>query len=169
MTRNFKEQTKISWNENKYKGTLSTEEKQVYKSLTREQKDDAVWKWLNDNPIDLLKEEKRLKEERVKTKQLKIKENNESQKERVAKFFATQGIYNPSKTTIEAFQKQQILANFDNFYHAFGKLTFDMEKQATYNYYMTHQKQNFIQIAQNDKIIKQNEEIIELLKVIANK
>ncbi|EGQ0356637.1 hypothetical protein GH128_01150 [Staphylococcus pseudintermedius] len=98
-----------------------------------------------------------------------MKASKEAQEEKTAKFFATQGIYNPSKTTIEAFQKQQILANFDNFYHAFGKLTFDMEKQATYNYYMTHQKQNFIQIAQNDKIIKQNEEIIELLKVIANK
>ncbi|EJG0136315.1 hypothetical protein C3E47_RS11910 [Staphylococcus pseudintermedius] len=87
----------------------------------------------------------------------------------MTKFFATQGIYNPSNTTIEVFQKQQILANFDKFYHAFGQLTFNTEKQATYNYYMTHQKQNFIQIAQNDKIIKQNEEIIELLKVIANK
>ncbi|PWZ43347.1 hypothetical protein DD862_13815, partial [Staphylococcus pseudintermedius] len=75
MTRNFKEQTKINWNENKYKGTLTTEEKQVYKSLTREQKDNVVWEWLNDNPIDLLKEEKRLKEEQVKTKQLKIKES----------------------------------------------------------------------------------------------
>lgn len=169
MTRNFKEQTKINWNENKYKGTLTTEEKQVYKSLTREQKDNVVWEWLNDNPIDLLKEEKRLKEEQIKTKQLKIKESKEFQKEKITKFFATQGIYNPSNTTIEVFQKQQILANFDKFYHAFGQLTFNMEKQATYNYYMTHQKQNFIQIAQNDKIIKQNEEIIELLKVIANK
>ena len=58
-----------------------------------------------------------------------------------------------------------------------------MEKQATYNYYMSQQKQNFDQIAQldtlikqhndllnqNHKVLQQNDEIIELLKQIANK
>lgn len=34
---------------------------------------------------------------------------------------------------------------------------------------MSQQKQNFIHIAQRDKIIKQNDEIIELLKKIADK
>ncbi|PNZ67487.1 hypothetical protein E2556_00160 [Staphylococcus croceilyticus] len=91
-------------------------------------------------------------------------------------------MYEPSNTTKKAFSKQRITANFDNFYHAFGQITFNMEKQATYNYYMSQQKQNFVQIAQNDtlikqhndllnqnhKILQQNEEIINLLKKISN-
>ena len=84
-------------------------------------------------------------------------------------FFQTQGINNPSNTTIEAFRHQQIFANFDNFYHAVGQFTLNMEKQAQYNYYMSQQKQNFINIAQQDKLIKQNEGIIRLLKIIADK
>jgi len=55
----------------------------------------------------------------------------------------------------KAFDKQSIFANFDNFYHAMGQFTFNMEKQAKYNYYMSQQKQNFIQIAQLDTLIKQ--------------
>ncbi|PTJ01449.1 hypothetical protein BU047_10500 [Staphylococcus simulans] len=84
-------------------------------------------------------------------------------------FFRTQGIPNPTETTIEAFKFQKIFANFDNFYHVMGQFTFNIEKQAQFNYYMSQQKQNFIHIAQRDKIIKQNDEIIELLKKIADK
>ncbi|AIR82689.1 hypothetical protein K4P24_09700 [Staphylococcus epidermidis] len=71
------------------------------------------------------------------------------------KFFKTQGIDEPTETTKKAFDKQSIFANFDNFYHAMGQFTFNMEKQAKYNYYMSQQKQNFIQIAQLDTLIKQ--------------
>ncbi|MFP5164786.1 hypothetical protein U9L70_11400 [Staphylococcus equorum] len=94
-----------------------------------------------------------------------LKSNNQA----LNKFFATQGIYNPSQTTSDAFVKQNIMANFDKFYHALGSFTLNMEKQAMYNYYQTQQNQNFIQIAQNDTLIKQNDEIIDLLKTIANK
>lgn len=100
----------------------------------------------------------------------------DNEKEKLLKFFATQGIYNPNKTTMNALSKQNVMANFDKFYHTIGSLTFNMEKQAMYNYYQTQQNQNFIQIAQNDtsikqqeKIIEQNDEIIELLKIITNK
>ncbi|KAB2193227.1 hypothetical protein JWK42_11480 [Staphylococcus epidermidis] len=99
------------------------------------------------------------------------------------KFFKTQGIDEPTETTKKAFDKQSIFANFDNFYHAMGQFTFNMEKQAKYNYYMSQQKQNFIQIAQldtlikqynnlleqNHKVLQQNDEIISLLKQISNK
>lgn len=103
-------------------------------------------------------------------------EFQKANKESLIKFFTTQGIVNPTDTTMNAFKKQRINANFDNFYHAFGQMTFNMEKQAKYNYYMSQQKQKFIQIAQNDKLIKQqneilfqNDRIIELLEKIANK
>ena len=52
--------------------------------------------------------------------------------------------------------KTKIMANYDNFYHTLGMFTLNMEKQAKYNYYMSQQKQNFIQIAQLDILIKQN-------------
>ena len=101
---------------------------------------------------------------------------SDNEKEKLINFFATQGIYYPSQTTLNAFSKQNIMANFDKFYHAFGTFTLNMENQATYNYYQTQQNQNFIQIAQNDtiikqqeKIVEQNDEIIKLLKIISEK
>ena len=69
---------------------------------------------------------------------------SDNEKEKLINFFATQGIYYPSQTTLNAFSKQNIMANFDKFYHAFGTFTLNMEKQATYNYYQTQQNQNFI-------------------------
>ena len=45
------------------------------------------------------------------------------------KFFKTQGIDEPTETTKKAFDKQSIFANFDNFYHAMGQFTFNMENK----------------------------------------
>ncbi|ARM68337.1 hypothetical protein [Staphylococcus saprophyticus] len=185
----FKEQNKISWNEGKYKKTLSDSDLKIFKSLNRNQKDIVVLQYIKDDPInlssenyiDLIKEasfkhtkekvDSKIKNENHKAKMAKIKEQEikEANYDRLIKFFTTQGIYNPSQTTLDAFNKQNIMANFDKFYHALGTFTLNMEKQAMYNYYQTQQNQNFIQIAQNDTLIKQNDEIIELLKTIANK
>ncbi|WP_270893094.1 hypothetical protein [Staphylococcus saprophyticus] len=92
----------------------------------------------------------------------------EEEKDKLTKFFSTQGIYNPSSTTLNAFSKQDIMANFDRFYHAMGMLTLNMDKQANYNYHRTQQNQNFIQIAQNDTIIKNQEKQIEQNSKIIN-
>ena len=115
--------------------------------------------------------------------QNKIAKSNETEEDKLVRFFNTQGINNPTNATLNAFKKQKIMANYDNFYHTLGMFTLNMEKQAKYNYYMSQQKQNFIQIAQldilikqnndslnqNHEILKQNEQIIELLTQIANK
>lgn len=167
----FKQINKINWNEAKYKQSLNKEELQVFKDLNRKQKEVAVWEWLENRPFNLLnpnhiEEINHILEHESLTV---AQENKEKEYEKLQKFFNTQGIHNPSDTTLEAFKKQQIFANFDNFYHAIGQFTLNMEKQATYNYYMSQQKQNFIQIAQNDQLIKQNEEIIKLLTKIADK
>lgn len=67
--------------------------------------------------------------------------------------------------------------------NSLGTITGNLERQAMFTFYSTQQKQNFIEIAQldtlikqhndllnqNNKIQEQNEEIIELLKQIANK
>ena len=199
----FKDQTKISWNESKYKKSLDKDELKIFKSLSRKEKDYLILFYINEEPVDLSEsdavdilrdrineielEEKQLKrEEEIEASNKKIEKNKENEKkkdEKLIKFFKTQGINEPTSTTKNAFDKQSIFANFDNFYHALGTLTFNMEKQATYNYYMSQQKQNFVQIAQldtlikqhndllnqNNKVLQQNDEIIELLKQIANK
>lgn len=165
--RGFKETNKINWNEGKYKKTLNNDEKRVYKSLTRKQKDTAVIAFVEGHSIDLLQDNLKevLSQEEAKQIGISSKESND----KLINFFNTQGIFNPSETTLEVFKQQKIYANFDNFYHAIGQFTLNMEKQAQYNYYMSQQKQNFIHIAQRDKIIKQNEEIIQLLKEIVDR
>ena len=199
----FKDQTKISWNESKYKKSLDKDELKIFKSLSRKEKDYLILFYINEEPVDLSEsnavdilrdrineielEEKQLKrEEEIKASNKKIEKNKENEKkkdEKLIKFFKTQGINEPTNTTKNAFDKQSIFANFDNFYHALGTLTFNMEKQATYNYYMSQQKQNFVQIAQldtlikqhndllnqNHKVMQQNDEIIELLRRIVEK
>ena len=196
MARGFKEQNKIAWNEGKYKKSLSDSELKVFKSLSRNQKDTVVLQYLKNEPLDLLdentidlinkityqetgevvkskdeviEEKENKKKEKIKSTELKQDKIKKANYDRLIKFFVTQGIYNPSQTTMDAFTKQNIMANFDKFYHALGAFTLNMEKQAMYNYYQTQQNQNFIQIAQNDTLIKQNDEIIQLLKTIANK
>lgn len=217
----FKDQTKISWNESKYKKSLDKNELKIFKSLSRKEKDYLILFYINEEPVDLSEsdaieilrdkineielEDKQLKREKeVEARNMKIEKNkqveekkqiardkqieknkqNEKKKdEKLIKFFKTQGINEPTSTTKNAFDKQSIFANFDNFYHALGQFTFNMEKQATYNYYMSQQKQNFVQIAQLDTLIKQhndllnqnhkvtqqNDEIIELLRRIVEK
>ncbi len=199
----FKDQTKISWNESKYKKSLDKDELKIFKSLSRKEKDYLILFYINEEPVDLSEsdaidilrdrineielEDKQLKkEEEIEASNKKIeknKENEQKKDEKLIRFFKTQGINEPTSTTKNAFDKQSIFANFDNFYHALGTFTFNMEKQATYNYYMSQQKQNFVQIAQldtlikqhndllnqNNKVLQQNDEIIELLKQIANK
>ena len=194
--RSFKEQNKIAWNEAKYKKTLSEYELKVYKSLDRLTKDTLVIEYLKGNTFDILNESSMKKidaltyeankdeiDRKKQKEQNKIAKSNETEEDKLVRFFNTQGINNPTNATLNAFKKQKIMANYDNFYHTLGMFTLNMEKQAKYNYYMSQQKQNFIQIAQLDILIKQNndslnqnhenlkqnEQIIELLTQIANK
>ena len=194
--RSFKEQNKIAWNEAKYKKTLSEDELKVYKSLDRLTKDTLVIEYLKGNTFDILNESSMKKidaltyeankdeiDRKKQKEQNKIAKSNETEEDKLVRFFNTQGINNPTNATLNAFKKQKIMANYDNFYHTLGMFTLNMEKQAKYNYYMSQQKQNFIQIAQldilikqnndslnqNHEILKQNEQIIELLNQIANK
>lgn len=199
----FKDQTKINWHESKYKKSLDRDELKIFKSLTRKEKDYLILFYINKEPVDLSEsdaidilrdrineielEDRQLKREKeIKDSNTKIEKNKQIEKnkdEKLIKFFKTQGINEPTSTTKDAFDKQSIFANFDNFYHALGQFTFNMEKQATYNYYMSQQKQNFVQIAQldtlikqhndllnqNHKVMQQNDEIIELLRRIVEK
>lgn len=91
----------------------------------------------------------------------KAQEKMGKQEDNMKTFFATQGIYNPSEVTKRAFSNQSIMANFNKFYNGIGMLTLNQEKQAHFNYYDVQQRQNFINVAQQDEIIKQNDKLIE--------
>lgn len=99
-------------------------------------------------------------EHQMKKDSVRMETQEQYQDEKLTSFFKTQGINKPSKTTLDAFYKQDIMANFNKFYNFVGKLTLDHEKQALFSFYDVQQRQNFINIAQQDETIKQNEEII---------
>lgn len=115
--------------------------------------------------LEMYREKYPNKADDVEEQQKKVKEAMETQdkytKEKLSSFFKTQGINKPSDITLNAFERQDIMANFNKFYNFVGKLTLDQEKQAHFNFYDVQQRQNFITIAQNDEIIKQNDKIVE--------
>lgn len=89
---------------------------------------------------------------------------------------SSHGFDNPTSVTRYSYDSQNMMASFDKFYNGIGMLTFNMEKQATFNFYNNQLKQSFMIAAQNDELIKQNdkisdqnEEMIKLLSQIANK
>lgn len=137
--------------------------------------------------LEMYREKYPNKADAVEEQQSKVNQAMETQdkytKEKLSSFFKTQGIIKPSDTTLNAFERQDIMANFNKFYNFVGKLTLDHDKQAQFNFYDIQQRQNFIAVAQNDEIIKQNdkiveqnetlieqnEQMIELMKQMANK
>ena len=137
--------------------------------------------------LEMYREKYPNKADAVEEQQNKVSKAMETQdkytKEKLSSFFKTQGIIKPSDTTLNAFERQDIMANFNKFYNFVGKLTLDHDKQAQFNFYDIQQRQNFIAVAQQDKIIQQNDEIvqqnqklieqneqmIELMKQMANK
>ena len=115
--------------------------------------------------LEMYREKYPNKADAVEEQQNKASEAMETQdkytKEKLSSFFKTQGINKPSDTTLNAFERQDIMANFNKFYNFVGKLTLDHDKQAQFNFYDIQQRQNFIAVAQNDEIIKQNDKIVE--------
>lgn len=120
--------------------------------------------------LEMYKEKYPNKADDIEEKQSKVNQVMETQdkytKEKLSSFFKTQGIINPSDTTLNAFERQDIMANFNKFYNFIGKLTLDQEKQAQFNFYDIQQRQNFINIAQQDEIIKQNDEIVQQNQIL---
>ncbi|MCG2434297.1 hypothetical protein K4Q79_10605 [Staphylococcus epidermidis] len=94
-----------------------------------------------------------------------------------AKSFEKQGISNPTDVTSNAFYYQNKANSFDDIYNLIGIGThLSQKEQAKFNHYKDMKTNTYVQIAQNDEIVKQNkklleqnDEIISLLKQIANK
>lgn len=91
--------------------------------------------------------------------------------------FEKQGINNPTEITSNAFYYQNKANTFHDIYNLIGVGThLSQKEQAKFNHYKDMKKTSYVQIAQNDEIIKQNdkiqkqnEQIIALLTQIANK
>ena len=87
-----------------------------------------------------------------------------------------QGINNPTKITSNAFYYQNKANSFDDIYNLIGIGTHISQKeQAKFVHYKDMKTNTYVQIAQNDEIVKQNkklleqnDEIIKLLKQILN-
>ncbi|RAI79706.1 hypothetical protein BFS35_011205 [Macrococcoides goetzii] len=143
----MKEQFKIGANESKYVKTLSPEEKQRFKSLSRDAKDDLIYRFMNGEAPA------------APTGETKIES-----------WLANKGIHNPTKVTIDAIHPLVTDSKLNSFTNNWAAMTtLSIDKQAIMNSNLLQQKQNYTIIAQNDEIIKQNNEIIHLLREIAQK
>ena len=88
-----------------------------------------------------------------------------------------QGIDNPTKVTSKAFYQQNKANSFDDIYNLIGiGSNLNQKEQAKFMHYKDMKTTSYVQIAQNDKLIKQqneilyqNDRIIELLEKIVNK
>lgn len=103
-----------------------------------------------------------------------VQEKNEAYRE---KSIEKQGINNPTKITSNAFYLQNKANSFEDIYNLIGVGThLSQKEQAKFVHYKDMKTNTYVQIAQNDEIIKQNnkiqeqnDEIIELLRKIAEK
>ncbi|GGA99996.1 hypothetical protein ERX37_08020 [Macrococcus hajekii] len=147
-----KEQWKIGMKESEYVKTLSSDEKKLFKSLPRPQRDDLVWTYINEGTAELPTIDDAVTQDDLKH----------------SNWLSKQGINNPTKVTMNAIHplvSDSKLNSFTNNWAAFTTLSID--KQAVMKSNIVQQKQNYTLIAQQDEIIKQNNEIIDLLKTIA--
>lgn len=103
-----------------------------------------------------------------------VQEKNEAYRE---KSIEKQGIKKPTETTSNAFYFQNKANTLDDIYNLIGLGThLSQKEQAKFVHYKDMKTNTYVQIAQNDEIIKQNnkiqeqnDEIIKLLRRIAEK
>lgn len=143
----FKEQLKISATEKEFKKNLSNDELQKFKSLSRSEKDELIWQYINGGDTNTVS----------------------ASQNKVEKWLSNKGIHNATQVTIDAVAPIALDSKMSKFTNTVGSLTFDIHKQAEMNSNLILQAQNYALIAQNDEIIKQNDEIIHLLREIAQK
>lgn len=142
----FKEQMKIGANENKYVKTLTKEQKNTFKALSREEKDEIILKFANGEEVEPIEEST----------------NHEA-------WLKRKGIHHPTNVTLDAIYPLVSDSKLSSFSNTMGTFTMDIHKQAEMFNNLILQKQNYALIAQQDEIIKQNDHIIQLLKQIAEK
>lgn len=153
------------------KAGLSKEDKKIIDSLSIEEQERLAQLQRNKDPI-LTEEVNKVigKDNAFASRQDKMNEIRE-------KGIEKQGIENPTKVTSNAFYQQNKANSFDDIYNLIGiGSNLNQKEQAKFVHYKDMKTNTYVQIAQNDeivkqnkKIIEQNDEIISLLKQIANK
>lgn len=153
------------------KAGLSKEDKKIIDSLSIEEQERLAQLQRNKDP--------RLTEEvnKVIGKDNAFANRQDKMNEIREKSIEKQGINKPTKITSNAFYLQNKANSFDDIYNLIGVGThLSQKEQAKFVHYKDMKTNTYVQIAQNDEIIKQNnkiqeqnDEIIELLKQIANK
>ncbi|CAC6396161.1 TPA: hypothetical protein SML02_001694 [Staphylococcus aureus] len=154
---------------------ILTETKMFSKLSNR--KIDMYKKMTTDEKRKILKDFKEGKELDIQLyKSENFKKDNETFESKTTKNLNSQGIKEATDVTSYAYQKQNINPTLLKVYNGLGTFTTNVDKQAKFVFYDTQLKQNFVSIAQrdkvikqNDKIIEQNDEIIELLRQIVSK
>lgn len=183
----FKEQTKVSWNEGKYKKTLSDEELKTYKSLTRNEKDYLVLFYLNDTPISLsdrnwFSELSNRINEREKEQSREIVEKNLRKEEKVNKKFdnlndeqiefkeakaalggymARRGLTNLTKETQKLLIDGNYKSNLDSFQSGWAKISGNPYQNTIINTNIGQLDTNLAQIKLMDNMLKDNKELRE--------
>lgn len=153
------------------KAGLSKEDKKIIDSLSIEEQERLAQLQRNKDP--------RLTEEVNKAigKDNAFFNRQEKMNEIREKGIEKQGIDNPTKVTSNAFYQQNKANSFDDIYNLIGiGSNLNQKEQAKFMHYKDMKTTSYVQIAQNDKLIKQqneilyqNDKIIELLEKIANK
>ncbi|AVQ35762.1 hypothetical protein [Staphylococcus kloosii] len=183
----FKEQTKVSWNEGKYKKTLSDEELKTYKSLTRNEKDYLVLFYLDDTPISLsdrnwFSELSNRINEREKEQSREIVEKNLRKEEKVNKKFdnlndeqiefkeakaalggymARRGLTNLTKETQKLLIDGNYKSNLDSFQSGWAKISGNPYQNTIINTNIGQLDTNLAQIKLMDNMLKDNKELCE--------
>ena len=153
------------------KAGLSKEDKKIIDSLSIEEQERLAQLQRNKDPRLTEEVNKAIgKDNAFFNRQDKMTEIRE-------KGIEKQGIENPTKVTSNAFYQQNKANSFDDIYNLIGiGSNLNQKEQAKFMHYKDMKTTSYVQIAQNDKLIKQqneilyqNDKIIELLEKIANK
>lgn len=153
------------------KAGLSKEDKKIIDSLSIEEQERLAQLQRNKDPRLTEEVNKAIgKDNAFFNRQDKMNEIRE-------KGIEKQGIDNPTKVTSNAFYQQNKANSFDDIYNLIGiGSNLNQKEQAKFMHYKDMKTTSYVQIAQNDKLIKQqneilyqNDKIIELLEKIANK
>ncbi|MCR6086863.1 hypothetical protein [Staphylococcus aureus] len=153
------------------KSGLNKEDKKVIDSLSIEEQERLAQLQRNKDPRLTEEVNKAIgKDNAFFNRQDKMNEIRE-------KGIEKQGIDNPTKVTSNAFYQQNKANSFDDIYNLIGiGSNLNQKEQAKFMHYKDMKTTSYVQIAQNDKLIKQqneilyqNDRIIELLEKIVNK
>ena len=177
----FKEQTKIGWNEGKYKKTLSDEELKIYKSLTRQEKDYLVLFYVNEEPINLtdengldelnnrisIREKEQSKEIVEKNKKLNRKNENlndeqiefKEAKAALGGYMARRGLTNLTKETQKLLVDGNYKSNLDSFQSGWAKISGNPYQNTIINTNIGQLDTNLAQIKLMDNMLKDNKEL----------